>query len=76
MDSIVGNQFVRKFITVWSADSALPNEIVTAQQEVENESLKKLCNEMDQKYIELDFEIEAEAGVDKMKNARDLAQSR
>ena len=41
-----------------------PNEIVTAKQEVENESLQKLCYDMYQMYIEQNFEIEAEHQYD------------
>ena len=33
---------------------------MTAHQAVENESLQKLCYEMYQRYIEQDFEIDAE----------------
>ena len=43
-----------------SSPSEIPIEILTAQDEVENESLQKLCYEMDQMYIEQEFEIEAE----------------
>jgi len=39
--------------------SEIPNEIVTARKEVENENKQKLCYEMDQMYIEEDFGIEA-----------------
>ena len=40
--------------------SELSLEILTAHDEVENESLQKLCYEMDQMYNEQEFEIEAE----------------
>ena len=43
-----------------SSSSEIPIEILTAHDEVENESLQKLCYEMDQMYIEQEFEIEAE----------------
>ena len=43
-----------------SSPSEIQTEILTAHDEVENESLQKLCYEMDQMYIEQEFEIEAE----------------
>ena len=40
----------------------MPNEIVTARKEVENENQQKLCHEMDQMYIEQDFGIDRMTG--------------
>ena len=34
---------------------------MTAEKEIESENLQKLCNEMDQMFIEQDFFFEAEA---------------
>ena len=40
--AFLSSQFVQN-----SSLFEVPNEIATAQQEIENESLKKLCYEMD-----------------------------
>ena len=44
-----------------SSLSEIPNEIFTAEKEIERENLQKLCYEMDQMFIEQDFSFEAEA---------------
>ena len=44
-----------------SSLSEIPNEILTAEKEIESENLQKLCYEMDQMFIEQDFSFEAEA---------------
>ena len=57
MESIVGKSVCFKN----SSLSEIPNEILTAEKEIESENLQKLCNEMDQMFIEQDFSFEAEA---------------
>ena len=41
-----------------STQSEVPNEIISAEKETENETVQKLCYEMDQMFIEEDFGTE------------------
>ena len=54
----VGQHCWRATLFEKSTQSEVPNEIISAEKETENETVQKLCYEMDQMFIEEDFGTE------------------
>ena len=51
----VGRHFWRATLFEKSTQSEFSNEIISAENEIENENVRKLCYEMDRMFIEEDL---------------------